>query len=502
MILPDYSDDEVALLTNALENLNSPSWRDRLCNRITVAVGSVFTGLATAAATVVSDVWWTSASLFGRVVRTLSPLGFGVSVGALLSCYPSRDVVRRLRIEAWRLGIPLYFLLTQLYLNTDDEDAQRWIIDTIMTLWGLQISTLVDAYVHHHFHNAVQDVTLPTTKRDSDQSASLPLLGGDKRFRLITDYTPKIRRIKLIFMGLLGSGMVVGSFFIENIYYSHSLLDFGSFVVAQSVAIPLWERVEKWGHGLEEEFEKSLQTSPTSIDPPKALKAFRTLKQFLRLGLPISIATCFFYPSPGTLAIGGGLHGINDEIERYPFTHRLITKIQYVKTQILEQGRVCRVIDTTWRVARIAIEIFGLGCFGYLVLRQGSVVDDVVISAFIGATFVGYGFTRWIDRVFEPLHSSPLMQTLFFRVMHSPELFGINPLYLYYYTVFSLTKIGSESAQGAISFAAWFAYGWSFGRGMAIYESERVEPESARISSWLLFSNWVAFLQELKGVIR
>ncbi len=492
-------------LDQIVDRLSAPPWYQRLSWKVTKAAGWALMSAASATTTALNHTYFKFEGLAGRFASTLFPFSFGFSLGSLLSSLPSRAVAQRLQLEAWRLGIPLYFFLTQLYLNTEDEDEQKWLIDTMMGLWGMQISTLVDAYVNHHFHERlvlgpIQD---PEIRNDEE-----PVALQERRFRLLPDYTPLVRTIKFVAMGTLGSGMVAGSFFIEDSVDAHILRNFGSFYIAESLAAPLWERFfERWGLRLEEDFERRISESILRIEPSRALKFYRVLKQALEIGLPVSIAAAFYAPGPWTLAAAGGMHGVQDELNRYPFTHLTISKIQSVKRRVLQTGRVRRVAEISWRAARIGTEIFGMGYFGYLVFNNGNSVDDFAIGTFIASTAGGYLSTALVDRCFTPEGSSPLMQTLFFRSLLSPEVLGIDPLYIYYYTVNYPIDIGSGTLkslslqQAAIAFLSWGAYGWRLGEDLAAYESGRIDPGQGRISRWLVFSNMVAAIQELEGVI-
>jgi hypothetical protein len=497
--------EEEFLINDVVENL-SPPWYRRWTLKVTKVAGSAITTVAAATSIGLNHAYFKLHGLAGRVAALSFSFSFGFSLGSLLSCLPSRAIVRRLQLEAWRLGIPLYFLLTQLYLNTEDEDEQKWLVDTMMGLWGFQLSTLINVYVNDRFHDRLVQHQIHEFDLEEDEGNQLSV--QERRFRLLPDLTPAARNVKFVAIAVFGSGMITASFFIEDSVDSHLLRNFGSFFLSESIVTPLWERYfERWGDRLEKEFEDSIRESIQRIEPSKTLKFHRALKKALEIGLPISIAVAFYSPRAWTLALAGGMHGIQDESKRYPFTHLSISKIKNIKRRILQAGRLRHIAEISWRITRIGSETFALGYFGYLAFSNGNSADDFAIGTFIGSTAAGYVSTILADRFFSAEQSSPLMQTLFFRSLQSPEVLGIDPLYIYYYTVNYPIDIGSRALssrslqQSTIAFLSWGAYGWRLGQDLGAYESNRFESGQGRVSHWLVFSNMVALLQELEGVI-
>lgn len=502
----DESDEEQHLISDVVEQL-SPPWYRRWTLKVTKVAGSAIAAAVTATSIGLNHTYFKFHGLAGRIAALSFSFSFGFSLGSLLSCLPSRAIVRRLQLEAWRLGIPLYFLLTQLYLNTEDEEEQKWLIDTMMSLWGFQLSTLIDVYVNDRFHDRLVQHQIHDFDLEEDEG-NRPSVVQKRRFRLLPDLTPTARNVKFVVIAIFGSGMITASFFIEDSVDSHFLQNFGSFYLAEGIVVPLWERFfERWGDRLEKDFEDSIRESIQRIEPSRTLKFHRALKKALEIGLPISIAVAFYSPRAWTLALAGGMHGIQDESKRYPFTHLSISKIKNIKRRILQAGRLRRIAEISWRITRIGSETFALGYFGYLAFSNGNSADDFAIGTFIGSTAGGYVSTILADRFFSAERSSPLMQTLFFRSIHSPEILGIDPLYIYYYTVNYPIDMGSGALssrslqQSTIAFLSWGAYGWRLGQDLGAYESNRYESGQGHVSHWLVFSNMVALLQELEGVI-
>lgn len=437
------------------------------------------------------------------------PFGFGFSLGSLLTYLPSQRVVRQLRIEAWRLGIPLYFFLTQLYLNANSKEEERWITDVMLSLWGVQLATVIDAYANHYFNDVIapgQGLYAIHDIDAGDPSEPQSTL-NERKFSLLSDQQP-IRNIKFLAMALFGGAMIGGSFIMEDSHTSFFLRNFGAFYLTQPCTILVWEKIERRGHFLEEAFQKILDNATTHQEAPTHLKVWRGLRNSLEIVLPFSIAACLRYPKEvWTMALAGGLHGIYDERFRFPFTHLPLTGIRSIRKRLFDRERGERCLALCWKIARMSAEAGALGYFGYLVFQEGNGVFNFAIGTFIASVGAGYVSTRLVNWNFQPLESSPLMQTLFFRTLYSPEVLGIDPLYIYYYTVNYPIPIGSGALstitreQGVFAFLSWSGYGWAAGRDLATYDVERpVGP--LFVSRWLFFSNTLLMIQVLTGRVN
>ncbi|MCH9625945.1 MAG: hypothetical protein S4CHLAM123_11300 [Chlamydiales bacterium] len=488
---PSINDDQESLY--AVIDENSSSIPSRLIGTATTLITAVGAGIGMAYTTNGT----VSSTLTERTIRTLSSFGMGASLTTLLTAIGCpRSVMTRIRLESWRLGIPLYYLLTEIYLNTIDPEVKQWIGNVFMILFGIQVASAVNSYVTKTFKDKAEREGLSLmSNHDSCGSYSEPqqkLLCNSKGFRWIK--TP----CKL----LVGGGMLGSSYLMTDQVVQKVLVDFGTLILTAAITQPLFDQVEKKYKDVEEHFRlyKSVDEQP-----PLSLKISRIAFESLGLFSSIGIAALFFDPNWKTLAGAGVLQGIKSSHLRQTFVDSL-TKRPPPKKALSTQRRL---FERLWMGTRVLGTSAGLATLQVLTLSNHTKVDTIAISSFVGGIAIGYASTLATDKAFKVAQSSPLMREIAYRLLHNPAFAGVDPLYLYYYATQKI-NVGSSHlthlsfGTEILDFTIWSALGLRTGRDLAQYESLPPEkkPRVQNISEVLAFQNIFTLIEETLGSVQ
>ncbi|NGX61822.1 MAG: hypothetical protein K940chlam9_01311 [Chlamydiae bacterium] len=465
----------------------SQSWS--LCAKVSKATTSLIIAGGTGTVSFFQSSWIAPSSLLGRVAGIALPFSSGAALEMFFSSILPANVMRRIRIEAWRMGIPIYFLLTEIYLNlypdesSEGREQKESIISVMTILAGFQVASWVDGIVRSQFGNGHGQGYSPV----QGEMGGSPL--ATKKFKLVGESSSAYFLTRELTYFAIGSGLMVSSYYLPFVdpKVTHMEFNFGVFYIGEAITLPLARQLIKWGEGLEEKYAQRLEANAL-LEVPRNLQNWRIAKKLISFWGPVGTYSLFIAPDWYTLGPAGALHGIEEELRKSLFAHRPVSKVEGVRKKYFDN----QMKRDGLRVARLITELGGLGYFMYKTVGSDTPIDYLIGGCITGSAVLGYNLSFWVDRKFSVEESSSFMQNLFYRFVYSDSILGIDLLLPYWYIFNKGIDIGTADLSSLNNFflaLIYICYGGRAGRDMAVLDTDRDDPVVPRISKWLLANN-------------
>ncbi|MCH9626443.1 MAG: hypothetical protein S4CHLAM2_00650 [Chlamydiales bacterium] len=443
-----------------------------------------------AALTVFNDQLFPPPSLAGRVSGGLAPTLSGAALYAFFKSICPSPVMHRVQIESLRLGIPGYFLLTQIYLNTPPEQRgnREAVIASMLALFGFESAALADTL----FVKVRPEIV-------ADTEALLNDTEPKRTYTLLTDgYVGLAGRIA--YRLIPATGLLLGAIYVNDAELEACMFSFSAFYYAQSLTLFPLNMLMRGGTHLENRFAADLESDATT-PLPRSLRLFRTAQNLVMIATPTLIASLFIDSQWPTVAAAGICDTVREEVQRLRFTQSTEKKMGAIGKRLLHCTPL-KALDTSYKITAYLAMLGGLAYFAYLLIDADDPAYTVIAITFTASVLTGFLKNSLLIELANKVKGNRLVDHLLYNGAYSTQdILGMQMLYLYYYSLFRF-KMGSDHLtprELTLQAVTWGAYGWSGGASAArvFYSS----TESTSMWNWLLGNLTLTTYQRIMGIV-
>ncbi len=446
---------------------------------------------ASAAVTVFNDRIFSPPSLAGRISGTLAPAISGAALYTCLNAILPPYLTHRIRLESLRLGIPGYFLLTEIYLNLPPEPkvSREAVIASMLALYGFEIAALADS-LFEKVRPEIRAITEALLSED---------MQAPRTYTLLTEgYIGLVGRIA--YRLLFATGLLLGAISVDDPEFKACLFSFSAFYYAQSLTLFPLNSLMRWGGHLERRFADDLERDPTTPLPRK-LRLLRTAQNLTMLVSPLLIAGLFIDSQWPTVGAAGICDTVREEVQRARFIQTTERKMEAIEKRLFRCAPL-HALDTSYKITAYLAMLGGLAYFAYLLIASDDPAYTLIAVTFTASILTGFMKNSFLIELANKVKGNRLVDHLLYNGAYSTQdILGLQMLYLYYYSLFRF-KIGSDhlnQRELALQTVTWGAYGWSGGAAAAriLYSS----TESTSMWNWLLGNLSLTAYQRVMGIV-